>query len=191
MDYHFSIWIDLLKSIPDSGLWILQNNRKVVENLSRIAINAGIERERLIFAEILPRTQHLQRMTAADLALDTHFYNGHTTTSDALWAGLPIVTIKGNHFASRVSASLLTAAGLSELVAESVEQYAALAFRLATNADELAAIRRKVIKNRTTCALFDTKTTTRSLEKAYKEMWRRYVQNDPTVEIDVTKLREN
>ena len=184
----FYIWIDLLKSIPDSGLWILQNNQKAVENLSRIAVNAGIERDRLIFAEMLPRPQHLQRMTVADLALDTHFYNGHTTTSDALWAGLPVVTIKGNHFASRVSASLLTAAGLSELVTESVDQYGALAYRLATNADELAAIRRKIIKNRTTCALFDTKLTTRSLEKAYREMWRRFVQNDPAVEIDVTNL---
>ncbi len=137
---------------------------------------------------MLPRSQHLQRMTVADLALDTHFYNGHTTTSDALWAGLPVVTIKGNHFASRVSASLLTAAGLSELVTESVDQYAALAYRLATNANELAAIRHKVIKNRTTCALFDTTLTPRSLEKAYREMWRRYVQNDPAVGIDVTNL---
>ena len=105
----------LLSNIKNSCLWVLQNNDAAKENLRKFADRYGMAR-RLIFAEMLPRRQHLERMACADLALDTRYYNGHTTTSDALWAGLPVVTLEGEHFASRVSASLLRAMDLPELI---------------------------------------------------------------------------
>ena len=185
----FEVWLNLLKLVPESGLWVLQNNLKAEQNLLQTARTAGIEPERLIFGKMLPRTKHLERMAVADLGLDTYPYNGHTTTSDALWAGLPIVTMQGNHFASRVSTSLLNAAGIPELVTKTIEQYSELAYRLATNAEELAYIRSKIATKRSSCALFDTTTKTRNLEIAYKEMWRRYVQNEMVSAIDLTTLQ--
>ena len=148
----------------------------------------GVAAERLVFAEMLPRAEHLTRMAFADLGLDTHFYNGHTTTSDALWAGLPVVAMQGRHFASRVSASLLTAAGVPELITQSPDQYAELALHLATNPDELWEIRSKIERNRSNCALFDTVSITRDLESAYTEMWRRFSRGEAASTIKVASL---
>ena len=184
----FNIWMNLLKSVPNSGLWILQNNKRAVDNLTRFAVDAGVAPERLVFAEMLPRTEHLARITRADLGLDTQIYNGHTTTSDALWAGLPVIAMKGRHFASRVSASLLSAAGLPELVTESAEQYAKRALYLATHPEELAEIRRRIITNRSSCNLFNTPNITKNLEQAYQEMWRRYLNGEPATAIEVASL---
>ena len=178
----------LLKSVPNSCLWILQNNPRAVNNLTQFAAQSGVVAERLVFAEMLPRAEHLARMTCADLGLDTHFYNGHTTTSDALWAGLPVVAMQGRHFASRVSASLLTAAGVPELVTQSPDQYAELALHLATHPDELWEIRSKIERNRGNCALFDTVSITRDLESAYTEMWRRFSRGEAASTINVASL---
>jgi predicted O-linked N-acetylglucosamine transferase (SPINDLY family) len=105
------------------------------------------------------------------LALDTSIYNGHATTNDALWAGVPVITLKGSHFASRASASLLTAIGLPGLITHSLEQYEALAVHLARNPDELRGIRQRLARNRLTEPLFDTPRFAGNLEKVYKEMW--------------------
>jgi predicted O-linked N-acetylglucosamine transferase (SPINDLY family) len=174
-EYFFEIWMNLLKSIPNSGLWILQNNLRAKENLSCAAGKAGVEPERIVFAEMLPRARHLERMSCADLALDTQFYNGHTTTSDALWAGLPVLTMQGRHFASRVSSSLLLAMNLPELITQSPTEYLARAQHLATHAGKLTAIRNKISESRMASALFDTKQFTSDLERGYREMWRRHV----------------
>ncbi len=184
----FEIWMKLLKSIPNSCLWILQNNSRAVKNLTQFAAKSGVAAERLVFAEMLPRAEHLARMACADLGLDTHFYNGHTTTSDALWAGLPVVAMQGRHFASRVSASLLTAAGVPELVTQSPDQYAERALHLATHPDELSEIRSKIERNRGNCALFDTVSITRDLESAYAEMWRRFGRGEAASTIKVASL---
>ena len=124
---------------------------------------------RLIFAEMLPRRQHLERMACADLALDTRYYNGHTTTSDALWAGLPVVTLEGEHFASRVSASLLRAMDLPELITSTTKGYADRVIELANDGEMRAAIRQKIENNRSRAPLFDTTRFTRTLETAYIE----------------------
>ena len=184
----FEIWLKLLKSVPNSCLWLLQNNPRAVENLTRFAAQSGVSPKRLVFAEMLPRAEHLARMACADLGLDTHFYNGHTTTSDALWAGLPVVAMQGRHFASRVSASLLTAAGVPELVTQSPDQYAELALHLATHPDELSGIRSKIKRNRGNCALFDTVSITRDLESAYAEMWLRLSRGEAASTIKVASL---
>ena len=132
----------LLSNIKNSCLWVLQNNDAAKENLRKIADRYGMAR-RLIFAE-MPRRQHLERMACADLALDTRYYNGHTTTSDALWAGLPVVTLEGEHFASRVSASLLRAMDLPELITSTTKGYADRVIELANDGEMRAAIKQKL-----------------------------------------------
>ena len=141
----------LLSNIKNSCLWVLQNNDAAKENLRKVADRYGMAR-RLIFAEMLPRRQHLERMACADLALDTRYYNGHTTTSDALWAGLPVVTLEGEHFASRVSASLLRAMDLPELITSTTKGYADRVIELANDGEMRAAIKQKIENNRS-CAL--------------------------------------
>jgi len=170
----FSIWLSLLKSIPNSALWILQNNPLAERNLKAAAKRAGVDEDRLLFAGMVSRREHLARMAAADLALDTRYYNGHTTTSDALWAGLPVLTMEGNHFASRVSASLLRAMYIPELITQTPAEYAERAYFLATTTTEIKSLREKIVTNRKAAPLFDTLGFTRNLEVAYLEMWRRH-----------------
>ncbi|MBT5495447.1 MAG: UDP-N-acetylglucosamine-peptide N-acetylglucosaminyltransferase [Alphaproteobacteria bacterium] len=184
----FQIWMSLLKSVPNSALWILQNNLRAKENLSHAATRAGVAPDRIVFAEMLPRARHLERMSCADLALDTQFYNGHTTTSDALWAGLPVLTMQGRHFASRVSSSLLLAMNLPELITVSPDEYAARAQHLATHAGELTRIRHKIAESRMSAALFDTIQFTSDLERGYREMWRRFVASQSPEVICVADL---
>jgi protein O-GlcNAc transferase len=184
----FEIWMNLLKSVPNSALWILQNNLRAKDNLSHAAYRAGVEPDHIVFAEMLPRARHLERMSCADLALDTQFYNGHTTTSDALWAGLPVLTMEGRHFASRVSSSLLLAMNLPELITASPAEYAARAQHLATCPGELTDIRHKIAESRLSSALFDTGQFTLDLERAYREIWRRFVAGKPPEVINVADL---
>lgn len=167
----FSVWTRLLKAVPGSVLWLLEWNPSIPENLRREASRHGVEPERLVFSPFLPVDQHLARMRNADLFLDTLPYNAHTTASEALWVGLPVLTCAGDTFASRVAASLLDAAGLPELVTHSLAQYEALALRLATQPQQLASMRDKLERARGTCALFDSPRFVRNLERAYEAMW--------------------
>jgi predicted O-linked N-acetylglucosamine transferase (SPINDLY family) len=169
----FDIWMRILRQVDNSVLWLLQDNLAVVRNLSREAIARGIAPERLVFARRCMPPEHLARQRLADLFLDTLPYNAHTTCSDALWVGLPVLTVLGGSFAGRVAASLLSAVGVPELVAGSLEEYEALALKLARDRAALAAIREKVSRNRNTHALFDTARFTRNLEAAYLTMWER------------------
>jgi protein O-GlcNAc transferase len=127
----------------------------------------------------LPKHEHLSRLRLADLALDTRIVNGHATTSDALWAGVPVITLEGRHFASRVSSSALHAIGLPELITHSMEEYKALAVRLAMNTVALEQIRDKLAKNRLMSPLFDTPRFVNNLESAYAEMWEIYRNQEP------------
>ncbi|MFQ5756259.1 MAG: tetratricopeptide repeat protein [Acidiferrobacterales bacterium] len=167
----FAIWMKLLRSLPGSALWLLRRNAFSEYNLKREAQASGVALEALIFSDPVAKDQHLRRLQLADLVLDTRIYNGHTTTSDALWAGVPVVALQGDHFASRVSASILHALGLPELITHSLEDYEALAHRLAQHPDELAALERKIARHRTTQPLYDTPRFTRNLERAYEQMW--------------------
>jgi protein O-GlcNAc transferase len=174
LPHMFDIWMRLLKSVEGSVLWLLQNNVAVKTNLCREAQTRGVDPERLVFASRLSPPDHLARHALGDLFLDTLPYNAHTTGSDALWAGLPIVTTPGAAFASRVGASLLTALGLAELIAPSLDAYEALALRLARDPSSLAAIKANLKRNRDTAPLFDTARTTRALEAAYARMVERH-----------------
>src|SRR5262249_10008978 len=131
-----------------------------------------------VFAKFAPAAEHLARHRVADLFLDTPYCNAHTTASDALWAGLPVLTCKGTTFAGRVAASLLNAVGLPELIARDLDHYESMALRLARDTEWLAAIKHKLAANRDTCALFDTERYTRGLEAAYMQMRERYQRGE-------------
>ncbi len=169
----FDVWMRLLKQVPDSVLWLPTRNDIGEKNLRMEAGARGINPERLIFAPILPdKAEHLARMGLADLALDTRIYNGHATTSDALWAGVPVITLQGTHFASRAASSLLTAIGLPELITHNLEEYERLVLKLATQHTELQRIRQRLEKNRYTEPLFDTPRFVKDLEMLYKQIWK-------------------
>jgi len=179
----FASWMRILKEVPNSVLWLYEKMDLASENLKKEAKKAGLNPARLIFADNLPKEQHLARIKLADLALDTFTYNGHTTTSDCLWAGVPVVTLRGNHFASRVSASLLTAVNLPELITNSVSEYEKLAIDLATNPKKLLSIRSSLLSKRLSEPLFNTQKFTRDLEKGYKKIYQNFISGGKVKEI--------
>jgi predicted O-linked N-acetylglucosamine transferase (SPINDLY family) len=154
-------------------------------NLRREAQMHGIGPERLVFAPRVPIAQHLGRLRAADLFLDTFPYNAHSTASDSLWVGLPVLTRAGDTFASRAAGSQLTAIGAPELITYSIEEYEALALRLARQPTELAALREKLSRNRLTSTLFDTPGYVRHLETAFQQMWVNFAAGNPPRAIEL------
>ena len=172
----FDIWMRLLCKVNGSVLWLLKSNLWVEQNLQREAKKRGIQANRLVFAEKLPHDQHLGRQKHADLFIDTFNVNAHTTASDALWAGLPIVTKLGQGFAARVAGSLLNAVGLAELITENEHDYEALILELATNPVKLAKIKEKLAVNRLSQPLFDTQQYTKHLEEGYQQAYQTYFE---------------
>jgi len=166
----FNIWCALLRSVPGSVLWLIASKTYVHENLQRQAESRGVARERLIFAPRVGADEHLARQQCADLFLDTIPYNAHTTCSDALWMGLPVVTIAGDTFSSRVAGSLLSALGVPELITYHLDEYRALALELALDDRKRGEIRAKIMANRQTAPLYDSQLFTRNLERAYLDM---------------------
>jgi predicted O-linked N-acetylglucosamine transferase (SPINDLY family) len=169
----FDVWMRLLQQVPGSVLWLLEGNAVATRNLRLETEKRGVSSDRLVFAPYMELAEHLARQRQADLFLDTFYCNAHTTASDALWAGLPVLTCLGDTFAGRVAASLLQAVGLPELITHSHADYESLALALATDPERLAAIRRRLALNRTTQPLFDTTRFTRHLEEAYAKMHER------------------
>ena len=167
----FDVWMRLLKAVEGSVLWLLRDNGDAETNLRKEAAARGIDPTRLVFAGRLPLEDHLARHRLADLFLDTLPYNAHTTASDALWSGLPVLSCRGKTFAGRVAASLLTAVGLPELLTDSLEEYEALALRIATDPLLRSGLRERLRKNRPECSLFDTDRFCRHIEAAYTTMW--------------------
>jgi predicted O-linked N-acetylglucosamine transferase (SPINDLY family) len=170
----FDGWMRLLGQVPDSVLWLLQDNATAAANLRREAQRRGVAAERLVFAPRMPLAEHLARHRHADLFLDTLPCNAHTTASDALWAGLPVLTLAGEGFAARVAASLLEAVGLPELVADTQARYEEVALALATEPARLAALRARLHDQRLGAPLFDTDRFARHIENAYLQMHERY-----------------
>jgi len=167
----FDIWMRLLRSVEGSVLWLSKASETAIRNLKREAQNRGVDPGRLVFAERVPLNEdHLARHQLADLFLDTLTYNAHATSSDALWAGLPVLTCLGGTFAGRVAASLLNAIGLSELITATPEAYEQKAIDLAMYPEKLTAIRQRLAASRSTKPLFDTKLFTGDIEAAYIAM---------------------
>ena len=171
----FEIWMRLLKKVEGSVLWLLKSNQWSETNLKKEAENFGINSSRLIFAHRVNTAEHLARHKFADLFLDTFNVNAHTTASDALWAGLPVVTKLGKSFVARVAASLLNSVGLQELITENNKDYEDLIFDLASKPQRLKKIRDKLILNRNICPLFNTEVYTKDLEKSYKTIYHNYI----------------
>jgi predicted O-linked N-acetylglucosamine transferase (SPINDLY family) len=167
----FDIWMRLLGAAEGSVLWLRQDNGDAQVNLRREAAARGIDPSRLLFATRVELQDHLARHRLADLFLDTLPYNAHTTASDALWAGLPLLTCRGASFAGRVATSLLGAVGLPELATSDLAEYEALALRLATDPPLLRGFRQRLQQSRSTCPLFDTDRFRRHIESAYVTMW--------------------
>jgi protein O-GlcNAc transferase len=166
----FALWMRLLDQVDGSVLWLLEDNHAATRNLRREADARGIAPDRLVFARRVKPSEHLARHRAADLFLDTLPYGAHTTGSDALWTGLPVLTCRGSTFAGRVGASLLYATGLPELVTDSLDDYEALALKLARDRDASQMLKERLARNRDSCALFDTARFTRHFEAALTAM---------------------
>jgi predicted O-linked N-acetylglucosamine transferase (SPINDLY family) len=174
MPHVFDIWMRILRQVDGSVIWLMGTNRTASNNLRKEAAARGVNPDRLIFANQMSVADHLARHRLADLFLDTLPYNAHTTASDALWAGLPVLTCRGQTFAGRVAASLLNAIHLPELITTTLEDYERMAIELASNAEKLARIRRKLADNRLTTPLFDTKRFAKNIEAAYTAMYERH-----------------
>jgi predicted O-linked N-acetylglucosamine transferase (SPINDLY family)/SAM-dependent methyltransferase len=175
----FDIWMRLLRAVEGSVLWLLDTSERAKANLAKEAQKRGIDPARLIFAPKVPSPEHLARHRLADLFLDTLPYNAHTTASDALWAGLPVLTCAGTTFAGRVAGSLLEAIGLQELITVSLADYEALALRLAREPGLLMGLRERLLANRLKAPLFDSAAYARHFEAALAEMWRRWTRGEP------------
>ena len=167
----FASWMKILKATPNSVLWLLATHPVFDGNARKEAERHGVSGERILYAGAMPLAQHLARMKLADLFLDSLPYNAHTTASDSLWAGVPLLTLRGTTFPGRVAASLLGATGLPDLIAETPEAFEKRAIDLAADKAGLKKLRAKLEKDRATCALFDTKRFTRNIEAAYTTMW--------------------
>jgi predicted O-linked N-acetylglucosamine transferase (SPINDLY family) len=170
----FDCWMRILRRVDGSVLWLTEGNPSAVQRLREAAASRGVDPRRLVFAQPMPlMADHLARQRLAGLFLDTLPFNAHTTASDALWAGLPVLTCAGQTLASRVAASLLLAVGLPELVTGTLAEYEELAVRLATSPAELRLLHQKLDRNRASAALFDTARFTRHLEDAYARIYQR------------------
>jgi len=186
----FAVWMRVLSGAEGSVLWLLEDNPWAAANLRQAARGRGVSPQRLIFCRRLSAEQHLARHRLADLFLDTLPYNAHTTASDALWTGLPIVTCAGRSFAARVAGSLLRAVGLGELVTTTLEEYERLALALARDPARLRALRSRLLRARDTAPLFDTPRFCRHLEAAYRQMWLTHSAGRPAQTFRVEPARE-
>lgn len=166
----FGSWMRILSKVPNSVLWLLKEDKAVQENLRQEAKLSGIDPKRLIFTDKVSFEEHLKRLKLADIALDTSPYSGGATTTDALWAGVPAVTLQGKTFLSRMTSSMLTAIGLPELITHSLKEYENLAVSLAKNPKELKRIKNKLKVNKLSKPLFNARKFTKELEKAYRQI---------------------
>ena len=181
----FNIWMKILKAVPNSVLWLMDYFEQSKVNLKSFAESCGISSERVIFSKRMDISDHLERHKLGDLFLDTFNVNAHTTTSDSLWAGLPVLTLAGKTFSARVSASLLSAVGLKELITENIEDYEKLAIELATNKERLSRIKQKLKGNIKSYPLFNTEIYCKNLETAYKKVYENYFQGKEPEDISI------
>jgi len=182
----YAAWLRVLANVPQAVLWLSPGPAVRAQNFRAVAARAGIDPERVVFAERVPgRSEYLARLALADLFLDTLPFNGHSTARDALLAGLPVLTCTGRSFAARVGASLVRAAGLPELVTATLADYEALAEHLARTPDDLRALRSRLGDEKLTAPLFDMQRRSRELEWAYRTMYERAVAGEPAVSFDV------
>ncbi|MDA0781266.1 MAG: tetratricopeptide repeat protein [Rickettsiales bacterium] len=188
----FSAWMNILKSVPNSVLWlykgsIYKNYSLTEQNLKKEAKKHGVDADRLIFAEGTPISRHLKRKSLADLALDTRLYNGGTVTSQTLWAGIPVLTLKGENFASRMASSILHSVGIDELITHTIEEYEQKAIEIALCKERAKALKATLTGNIKTKPLFNTEQFTKDLERSYELMFDNYIQGNGCKPIKVSR----
>jgi predicted O-linked N-acetylglucosamine transferase (SPINDLY family) len=171
----FDAWCGVMRELPGSVLWLKETNGQLHDNVRRHAESRGVDGGRVVFAKAVPYAEHFSRLALADVFVDTWPYNAHTTAADALWAGVPVVTLHGNGFASRVAASVLTAAGMPELAFERIEDYQLAILALAREPQVLAEYREHLTLRRLELPLFDCELYTREFEALFMRMWKRWV----------------
>jgi predicted O-linked N-acetylglucosamine transferase (SPINDLY family) len=182
----FNAWAGILRELPESCLWLPGGNAAAAANLRHAAERLGVSADRLVFAEKLKsKADHLGRLALADLALDTCGYNGHVSTFDALWAGVPVLTCLGTQFPGRASASMLIHAGLPELVCASLAEYQASALGLGRQPEVIAQLKARLKATRGECTLFDTRRFTSDLERVYTAMAAAHRLGRPPVRIEI------
>jgi len=186
----FEVWMRILRRVPDSVLWLYKHPKAAVWRLQSRAEKAGVDPERLIFGSpCSPKLEHLKRVTLADLALDTLVYNGHTTASDMLWAGVPLVTMRGDNWPSLVATCISEAAEMGEMVVDDLQKYEDKAVQLAEQPALLKKLKRKLVQKRKTAPLFDSGHWIRNFELSLDEVWRRYVDKEDAGDIVVKNLK--
>ena len=178
-----NVWADILNQVPKSILWMISDNEVTKKNLNIEFEKKNIDTKKIIFSDKLPISEHLARIKYADLFLDTFPYNAHTSCSDSIWAGLPLLTIEGNSFQSRVASSLLRTSGLEELVTKNEKEYIEKAVYIAKNKDYLDNLKNKLINSRNTNPLFDNQTFIKDIEKAYSIVLEKYFKNQKPEDI--------
>jgi len=184
----FGAWMEVLRAVPRAVLWLIKSNDAAERHLRLAAHTQGIDPARLVFAPRLPKARHLARHVHADLFLDTHFVNAHTTAVDALWAGVPVLTWPGRSFVARVGASVVTAIDMEELIAADRQSYVAMAVALGRDRDAMQALKARLAENRRRPGLlFDTRCYAKHLEEAFSEMWRRLVAGLPPAPFAVAR----
>ena len=183
----FPIWMNILRSVPNSVLWLLEYNESSIKNLRRSAETHNVQPDRLIFSKRMKNSEHLARHKLADLFLDTFNVNAHTTTSDSLWGELPVLTLAGKSFAARVSASLLKAVGLEELITYNKENYEKLAITIGNSKGYTTQLKEKLAKNKVSSSLFDSKQFTLNLEEVYLKLYDNYFEDVAISDIDMKK----
>jgi len=175
----FEVWMNILRRVPGSVIWLYKHPHAAIPRLQAEAVAAGVAHQRLVFgAARSPKMEHLKRVTLADLALDTLVYNGHTTASDMLWAGVPLITMRGDNWPSLVATSIVEAAEMHDLVVANLQAYEEKAVELATNPSIYKAVRDTLAQKRNTSPLFDTKQWIKHFEVGLDEVWRRYAEDD-------------
>ena len=187
----FDVWMRLLREIEGSVLWLAGSNPLAMRNLRRSAEMRGVDANRLVFARYTKLENYLAQHRLADLFLDTGPFGAHSTAANALWGGLPVLTMLGSSFAGRVAGSLLKAVGLPELITEDLEGYRALALELARDENRLAAIKGTLAQNRRTFPLFDTARFRLDIESAYQTMWEREQRGEPPVGFAVEPIERD
>lgn len=181
----FASWCRILQRVDQSVLWIYESNKGLANNLREEAKSRGVSPDRIIFSGVLPVPEYLARYQLADLFLDTFPYNAGTTTSDALWVGLPVLTRSGKTFSSRMAGSILKAIAIPELITYTIADYEDLAVELATNGTKLDSIRKKISANKISTPLFNSPQTAKNIEKAYQMMYTRYLDGKSPENIDL------
>ncbi len=181
----FEVWMQILRQVTGSVFWTAAFNPLAVENLRLKAEARNVSHSRLIFSEKAPLERHLKRLEVADLSLDTRIYNGGSTTGNALWAGVPVLTLEGGSYVSKMTASMLYAVGFGELVTRNLDEYRTTAISLGEDRTRLRRLSAKLRRDRISGRFFDTQRFVRNIEKAYQEMWERYLKGKKPRQFEV------